>query len=79
MAITLRNDKVRSYCQNNVLSFALQCEIETGVPDLALFNDIADFISARNPDPKIPQDDSHLFSRPNVCPRSDSEDPRTSK
>ena len=43
---------------------ALQCKIGTGVPGLALSYDIADFVSARNPELSIPHDDSHLFLDP---------------
>ena len=44
---------------------ALQSRVGTEVPK---YTQLADFMLARNPDPIIPKDSSHMLPRPNVCP-----------
>ena len=55
VAIILRNFEVRTSFQHKVPKLGLKCDA------LAFFYDIADFVSARNPGLRIPQDDSRMF------------------
>ena len=47
-------------------NLALQSQVGTEVPT---YVQIAAFILARNTDPDIAQDDSHMLSKPNYCLR----------
>ena len=72
MAIILQNFEVRVSCQPKVRNVGTLWHFSANwdrSDRFDTFYEIADFFLARNPDLKIPQDDSHMFPRLRICPR----------